>query len=157
VTTRFTPRLWHQTELRPKCEVTSRTKVVWQHTVSFIHYMSKVSIQSCQQDDKNCDLTLDRLSYNAKRCACACIQMYSFSSFAILKFNQNQDGGHFDFVNNYNVCGINGNPTLNKMMPVWCKSIKQPRSYWIYCVFSLLPFYGWELRGQDSIAPQNSR
>jgi hypothetical protein len=99
-------------------------------------------------------MTFGRLSYNAKRCACACIQMYSLSSFAILKFNQNQDGGHFDFVNNYNVCGINGNPTLNKMMPVWCKSIKQPRSYWIYCVFSLLPFYGWELRGQDSIAPR---
>jgi hypothetical protein len=55
--------------------------------------------------------------------------------------------GHLDFDKDCNVSRINGNPTLNKMMPVWHKSVKQFWSYRTYCVIASYHFMDGKMRG----------
>jgi hypothetical protein len=62
-------------------------------------------------------------------------------------------GGHLHFVNDHDASRIKDNHTLNKMMPVWHKSVKTVLKLSHLLYFSLLPFLGWEIEGrQDSNA-----
>jgi hypothetical protein len=45
-------------------------------------------------------------------------------------------GGHFHFNNDHNVSRIKGNSTLNKMTPVWCRSVKHFESYRTFYVLA---------------------
>jgi hypothetical protein len=47
-------------------------------------------------------------------------------------------GGRLDFGSLHNVSTINGNLTLNKMTPVWRKSVK---GFWSYCIHCVLASY----------------
>jgi hypothetical protein len=60
-------------------------------------------------------------------------------------------GGHLDFDNDHNTSRVNDNSTLNKMTPVWRKSVKQFWSYRIYYVLASCHLYGWENEGWQKL------
>jgi hypothetical protein len=75
--------------------------------------VSKVLIQSWQQDDKNCAVQLGSQTYIAMRHACAQFQLSNAFKCKMAA------GSYLNFDNDHNVSRIYGNPTLNKMTPVW--------------------------------------
>jgi hypothetical protein len=57
---------------------------------------------------------------------------------------------YLEINNEPNVSRINGNPTLNKMTPVWHKSVERFRSYRIYCVLASYHFMDRKMRGDKT-------
>jgi hypothetical protein len=67
-------------------------------------------------------------------------------------------GGHFHFGNDHNVSRIKGNSTLNKMMPVWCQSVKRFESYHTFYVLASYHFMDGKMRcGKTEIQPEFMR
>jgi hypothetical protein len=60
-------------------------------------------------------------------------------------------GGHFHFGNGHNVSRIRGNSTLNKMTPVWCRSVKRFRSYCTFYVLTSYHFMDGKMRGGKTL------
>jgi hypothetical protein len=56
-------------------------------------------------------------------------------------------GGHLYFDNDHYVSRIKGIYTMNKMTPVWHRSVKHFRSYCIYCVLASYHFMDGKMRG----------
>jgi hypothetical protein len=66
-------------------------------------------------------------------------------------------GGYLDFDNDHNVLKIDGNRILNKIMPVWRKSVKRFWSYRIYCAWVSYHFMDGKMRGGMTQMQPNSR
>jgi hypothetical protein len=56
-------------------------------------------------------------------------------------------GGHFHFGDDNYVSRNKGIYTVNKMTPVWRRSVKQFQSYRIYCVLASYHFMDGKMRG----------
>jgi hypothetical protein len=56
-------------------------------------------------------------------------------------------GGHLDFDNDHYVCRIKGNSTMNKMTPVWHRSVKRFKSYRTFYVLASYHFMDGKMRG----------
>jgi hypothetical protein len=82
------------------------------------------------------------------------IYVHSFKCLALIvllqwKSSQNQDGDWrpSSLDDDYYVSRIKGIYTMNKMMPVWRRSVKRFRSYRIYCVLDSYRFMDGKMRG----------
>jgi hypothetical protein len=56
-------------------------------------------------------------------------------------------GDHLHFDDDYYVFRIKGIYTLNKMTPVWRRSVKRFQSYRIYCVLASYHYLDGKMRG----------
>jgi hypothetical protein len=64
-------------------------------------------------------------------------------------------GGHLYFDNDHYVCRIKGNSTMNKMTPVWRRSVKQFKSYRTFYVLASYHFMDGKMRdGKTLMQPQ---
>jgi hypothetical protein len=60
-------------------------------------------------------------------------------------------GGHLDFDNDHDVYRIKGNSTLNKMTPVWRRSVKRFKSYGTSYVLASYHFMDVKMRGGKTL------
>jgi hypothetical protein len=60
-------------------------------------------------------------------------------------------GGHFHFGNDHYASRIKGNSTMNKMTPVWHRSVKRFKSYRTSYVLASYHFMDGKMRGGKTL------